>query len=66
MNRVIVIFATLAFLLLEACAANPKAQTTAEGAGESAGEEHPVTHHEREIDPNWDSAEEADEQLEGD
>ena len=57
--------AVLACLLSGACASSPEAkQNAAEGnaGGEAAGSRY----RELESDPNWDSAEEADEQLEGD
>ena len=68
MNRMILVMAVVAFLLSGACASSPEAQqNVAEGKEGSAGDEAAGSRYrELKSDPNWDSAEEADEQLEGD
>jgi len=66
MKRTILFLAVSAVCLLGACATKPEAQPSTEGAETNAGDETKVVRHKREIDPEWDSAEEADEQLEGD
>ncbi|MGB5194547.1 MAG: hypothetical protein WBN70_16300 [Polyangiales bacterium] len=69
MSRVIVVVAVLVLSFLSACAHDgepPPSVGPDEGAEKTAGSEQRVTRHKRQIDPDWDSAEEADEQLEGD
>lgn len=66
MKHTLLLLALSAACLLGACATKHEAGPSAEAAEKSAGDETRVVRHKREIDPNWDSAEEADEQLEGD
>ena len=68
MNRVILLMAVVACLPSGACASSPEAkQNAAEGnEGSAGGEAAGSRYRELESGPNWDSAEEADEQLEGD
>jgi len=68
MHRIILTMAVVASLLSGACASKREARPNgAEGKEGSAGDEH-SQHRYRDLksDPNWDSAESANEQLEGD
>lgn len=66
MKHTLLLLAFSATCLLGACATKHEAGPRAAAAEKSAGDETRVVRHKREIDPDWDSAEEADEQLEGD
>ena len=68
MNQMILVMGVVAFLISGACASRREAQqNVAEGKEGSAGDEGAGSRYRKlKSDPNWNSAEEAGEQLAGD